>query len=130
MPLRRAFTSTFNIQVLFHLLCSGSLAGDQVIVVNGRGFDDSVVISLCDEPCVTSTSDPVTPTTYTCKTPANQGSGDVMCDVTATASSVTQTLSDAYTYRGSLTASVTGVNPKRGGTGGGTRITVTGSGFG
>ena len=34
-----------------------------------------------------------------------------------------------FTYQNSKTPVITGVNPKRGGTGGGTRITVSGTGF-
>ena len=52
------------------------------------------------------------------------------CDVVATVNGLTATLSSAYTYDASLTPSVTGVSPTRGGTGGGTSITVTGTGFG
>ena len=40
-------------------------------------------------------------------------------------------LSDTkYTYDAALESIVTGVTPHRGGTGGGTKITITGSGFG
>ena len=39
-------------------------------------------------------------------------------------------LSSGYTYSNSLTPAITDVNPASGGTGGGTEITITGSGFG
>ena len=47
-----------------------------------------------------------------------------------TVNGLSKTLSDSYTYDAGLTPSVSGVTPSRGGTGGGTTITVTGSGFG
>ena len=52
------------------------------------------------------------------------------CDVvvTDTMSNEMVTSAGAYTYSGS--ASVTGVSPAQGGTGGGTTITISGTGFG
>ena len=52
------------------------------------------------------------------------------CTVDITVNGLTKTLSNAYTYDSSLTPSITEVSPRRGGTGGGTTITITGSGFG
>ena len=52
------------------------------------------------------------------------------CDVTVTVANQEQTLANGYTYKQSLTPTISQVDPKRGGTGGGTRITVTGTGFG
>lgn len=52
------------------------------------------------------------------------------CDVSVTENGVTKTLTGGYTYDASKTADITGVSPVRGGTGGGTALTVTGTGFG
>jgi len=41
----------------------------------------------------------------------------------------TANLTNSYTYRSSLTPVITTVSPRRGGTAGGTRLTITGSGF-
>lgn len=41
----------------------------------------------------------------------------------------TQTASSEFVYAPALTATVTGVSPVRGGTGGGTTLTITGSAF-
>ena len=38
-------------------------------------------------------------------------------------------MESAYSYAFSLTPNITKVSPDRGGTGGGTRITITGTGF-
>lgn len=56
-------------------------------------------------------------------------SGTTACDVTVTVSDQTKTLSSAFTYDHSLMATVTNVSPKRGGTGGGTEVTITGTNF-
>lgn len=55
---------------------------------------------------------------------------DQTCTVDITVNGLTKSLSNSYTYNSALTPSISGVDPSRGGTGGGTTITVTGSGFG
>lgn len=52
------------------------------------------------------------------------------CDVAITVNGLVKTLSSAYTYNAGLTPTISGVTPTRGGTGGGTSLTVTGTGFG
>ena len=52
------------------------------------------------------------------------------CDVVVTVNGLTKTSSNAYTYDAGLTPTISGVSPSRGGTGGGTTLTVSGSGFG
>lgn len=65
-----------------------------------------------------------------CEVPSNSGSGDVFCDVVTTLSSgamVTQ--SDAFIYKTSLTPVIDSIEPRRGGTAGGTTLRITGYGF-
>jgi hypothetical protein len=52
------------------------------------------------------------------------------CDVAVSLNNVVKTQSGSYSYNAALSSVISGVSPKRGGTGGGTRITITGSGFG
>ena len=54
---------------------------------------------------------------------------DSTCDVSVTVNSIVKTLSSAFTYKAALTPTVTSVSPTRGGTGGGTMLTLTGTGF-
>ena len=56
------------------------------------------------------------------------GSGSEVCDLVVTTGEEQETTS--YTYEDSLTPEVTSVEPRRGGTGGGTSLNITGSGFG
>lgn len=56
--------------------------------------------------------------------------GTLACDVAVTENGVTKTLAGGYTYDATKTADITGVSPARGGTGGGTVLTITGTGFG
>lgn len=55
---------------------------------------------------------------------------DVEVTVTDNGQTKSVTLANAVTYQDSLTPHVQQVTPKRGGTGGGVTITITGSGFG
>lgn len=52
------------------------------------------------------------------------------CDVQITQNGVVKTLTSSYTYDATLSPTVTSVTPRRSGTGGGTTLTIEGSGFG
>ena len=86
-------------------------------------------MEICGNECeeISTTSSQIV-----CATPsnANAGNGNVACDVNVTDSVASNvvSLNDGYTYTG--TAQVNSVNPARGGTAGGNRITISGSGFG
>ncbi|XP_021354106.1 fibrocystin-L-like [Mizuhopecten yessoensis] len=107
---------------------SGSTNGDQTVTISGSGFDNTTTATICSEPCVQSTAQNSTETQFICVTPAASGHPTQSCSVVVTVNSITQTLS--YTYDATKTPEITDVTPTRGGTGGGTRITVSGSGFG
>ena len=56
------------------------------------------------------------------------GSGSEVCDLVVTTGEEQETTS--YNYEDCLTPEVTFVEPRRGDTGGGTSLNITGSGFG
>ncbi|XP_052805044.1 fibrocystin-L-like isoform X2 [Mya arenaria] len=103
---------------------TGGIAGGQFLVLSGTGFTEDAVVTLCGQECQHVSSNT---SQYTCRTPANSAQ---ICDVSIAVNGLSKTLSNEYTYDASLTPSVSGVTPRRGGTGGGTTITITGSGFG
>ena len=55
--------------------------------------------------------------------------GSTVCDVGVANGDNMVTKSDVYAYESSLTPIITSVSPNRGGTGGGTTITITGTGL-
>jgi len=55
------------------------------------------------------------------------GLSSTVCDVVVTLSTENVTLSAAYTYDSSLGGSIASVSPSRGGTAGGTTLTITGT---
>ncbi|XP_071792804.1 fibrocystin-L-like isoform X2 [Asterias amurensis] len=105
----------------------GSFGGGRVLRIDGAGYDETAVVLVCNNTCPISD---FSSAFIECEVPSNSGSGDVLCDVVTTLSSgamVTQ--SDAFTYKTSLTPVIDSVEPRRGGTAGGTTLRITGYGF-
>ena len=108
---------------------TGSFGGGTLLTIAGTGFDTTTnpTVTVCSADC---TVEAVTDTEIQCRTPANSGSVTEDCAVSvAQASGKSVDLADSFTYDDSLTPQVSSVSPQRGGTGGGTSITITGTGF-
>ena len=108
---------------------TGSFGGGTLLTITGTGFDTETnpTVTVCSADC---TVESVTDTEIQCRTPANSGSGTEDCAVSvAQASGKSVDLADPFSYDDSLTPQVASVSPQRGGTGGGTSITITGTGF-
>uniref|UniRef100_A0A8C4XEU0 PKHD1 like 1 n=1 Tax=Erpetoichthys calabaricus TaxID=27687 RepID=A0A8C4XEU0_ERPCA len=109
----------------------GSIGGGAILQLTGDGFDEQLsAIFVCNTLCVVDALRSSSTTLY-CEVPLSNGTGlSQGCDVTVYNGNNLVTLSNAFTYTSSLTPVVTAVTPRRGGTGGGTKLTITGSGFG
>jgi len=121
------FTSTLDIVSVTP--ASGSFGGGSLLTISGTGFDstDGVAVTICDNVCETVS---VTTAQIECLTPENDGTGATeVCDVVVTQSSGSADSASAFTYDRALTPTVASIDPVRGGTGGGTLITITGTGF-
>jgi hypothetical protein len=105
----------------------GSYGGGQSLTIRGDGFNGSNVdVTVCNQLCQSVSI--VSNTQLICVTPSSTVSvSDTTCNVIVTVGGLSETSS--FVYRNSLTATVTSVNPGRGGTGGGTTLTVTGTNF-
>ena len=115
--------------------------GGKLLTITGSGFDGMVNVTICGNQCGISEHHNVTDAVIQCETPAKSQSApgaddacDVIVEVTSmnpdnTQQTAQKTESLAYTYKDTLTSTITGVSPPRGGTGGGVRLTITGSGF-
>lgn len=105
----------------------GSYGGGLPLTITGNGFaGNNVTVTICNRSC--SSIRVISNTQLTCLTP-NVSPTEVndSCNVTVTVdhmSNYTQ-----FTYRMNLTANVTSISPSRGGTGGGTSVTITGTNF-
>ncbi|XP_076030840.1 fibrocystin-L-like [Oratosquilla oratoria] len=106
-------------------------SGGVEATISGKGFDldGTLNATICDVPCEVIRG---SYSSITCIVPATtlEGSTTQVCDLVVTlADGTTTTLSNAFTYDDSLTPRVSSISPTRGGTAGGTRLTITGTGF-
>ena len=126
-----SFTYDINITALSNT--SGSVAGQNPITVSGYGFDPSdTTIRICGNLCAPTATVPSV-TEIECLVPPASGIGEgavmLACDVTIESIGFTLTHFEEYVYRSDLTPQVNGINDTRGGTAGGTRLSIDGSGF-
>ncbi|KAM8882915.1 PKHD1 like 1, tandem duplicate 1 [Synchiropus picturatus] len=108
----------------------GSFAGNALVSIQGSGFDPlNSTVKVCGEECEVFRQMSTSTLIY-CRTPAiNDSSSELRCEVTVDTQLDTVSIANAYTYRADLTPVITEVSPRRGGTAGGTTLTISGSGF-
>ena len=107
---------------------TGSFGGGTLITLIGTGFSDQTIITFCGKVCVIQGA---SSTSYDCLTPkVESAESQKSCQISAAAGSLTVSSNIEYKYDKNLTPLIDEVNPKRGGTGGGTPIFITGTGFG
>lgn len=116
---------------------SAGYGGGMVLTVNGHGFptlpvdqDAEVSITLCDNACSVLTSNL---STLTCvlspsTAPHSQNSTQA-CNLTVDYNSISASSNQSFVFSDALTPRLASVTPSIGGTAGGTRITLSGSGF-
>ncbi|KAK2830693.1 hypothetical protein Q5P01_018624 [Channa striata] len=108
----------------------GSFGGGALLSVHGSGFDPrNSSVMICGTECVVN-RDTSTSTCLFCMSALNNGTQpEVSCVVAVRNPLDAVSISNGFTYKSQLTPVITDVSPRRGGTAGGTRITITGSGF-
>lgn len=126
-------TSNANTVFVYNLLitstspAAGSFGGGQTVTIAGDGFNSSSLsVTICGQACRSVSA--VSNTQLTCVTPsAVSSSPSQQCTLTVSAGGLSQ--NTVFTYQANLTATVTSISPARGGTGGGTLLTITGTNF-
>uniref|UniRef100_W5KUJ5 PKHD1 like 1, tandem duplicate 2 n=1 Tax=Astyanax mexicanus TaxID=7994 RepID=W5KUJ5_ASTMX len=123
-------TFTYELRLDQVLPNEGSLAGGAVVEIRGTGFDpNSSKVLICSRECSVNRNTSTSTSLY-CEVPPNNGSQTALaCQVLVLNINGSANMSNGYTYRSSLTPNITDVSPRRGGTAGGTVLTITGSGF-
>lgn len=122
-------TMAYHIQHISPLI--GSYGGGTEITVTGSGFlDNDNMGTLCDEAlesCIVNSDN----TQAVCLTPSMKriAAEDHLCEFYFYQSASVQRGTINFNFQNTSTAVVTSVQPKRGGTEGGTRITILGSKF-
>ena len=103
----------------------GSIGGGLDLAITGSGFSSNTDVKICDQTCKYKEN---TFNSYTCIVPPSAvKNADSTCTLTVKENGLSAT--DSFTYKVSLTPTLTSVSPSRGGTGGGTLLTITGNGF-
>uniref|UniRef100_A0A8D0AJK6 PKHD1 like 1 n=1 Tax=Sander lucioperca TaxID=283035 RepID=A0A8D0AJK6_SANLU len=108
----------------------GSYGGGALLSVQGSGFDPhSSTVRICGEKCEVH-REMSTSTRLYCQSPSINGKFSLVYCVVAVINQLDAVnISNGYTYKSQLTPVIMDVSPRRGGTAGGTRLTITGSGF-
>ena len=116
---------TYNLSLPSLSTNQGSVGGGLNLVLNGQGFSSNTKVTICGQSCTVSQSNL---TSITCMVPkANNSLVDSVCDVIIIENSIK--VQDTFTYLLSLSPALTSVSPLRGGTGGGSILTISGSNF-
>nr|XP_032810523.1 fibrocystin-L isoform X1 [Petromyzon marinus] len=108
----------------------GSFGGQQKMNVSGSGYDPAKSrVLVCGRECPVQ-RDVSTSTSLYCLVPPNNGTdAEESCAVRVETGADGVELPGAFSYRRRLTPVISGVSPARGGTAGGTRLTIAGARF-
>ncbi|KAM8840499.1 PKHD1 like 1, tandem duplicate 1 isoform 3-T3 [Spinachia spinachia] len=108
----------------------GSYGGGALLSVWGSGFDPNTsTVTICGEECEVR-REMSTSTHLYCQSPSiNTSQPELSCVVAVSNQLEAVNISDGYAYKSQLTPVITEVSPRRGGTAGGTRLTISGSAF-
>lgn len=123
-------SDVFYIQTLLvssALPTQGSYGGGLAVNVFGQGFNTmNVTATICNQSCASISI--ISNTQLICVTPnVSMSEVNSSCNLTITARNVDGSV--LFTYDSNLTATVTSISPTRGGTGGGTLLTIRGTNF-
>ncbi|CAL8293184.1 unnamed protein product [Merluccius merluccius] len=108
----------------------GSFGGGTILEIQGSGFDaQNSSVQICGAECVVDRTTSTSTQLY-CVSPSHNGTNaEESCLVTVKNLETMVNLTTVYTYKTQLTPVISMVSPARGGTAGGTLLTITGSGF-
>uniref|UniRef100_A0A3Q3JRM8 Polycystic kidney and hepatic disease 1 (autosomal recessive)-like 1 n=1 Tax=Monopterus albus TaxID=43700 RepID=A0A3Q3JRM8_MONAL len=108
----------------------GSFGGGALLTLQGSGFDPfNSTVMICGKECKVY-RDMSTSTCLYCESPLNNGAqSEVSCVIDVINQQNAVHVSNGFTYKSQLTPVITEVSPRRGGTAGGTRLTIAGSSF-
>nr|XP_046273956.1 PKHD1 like 1, tandem duplicate 1 [Scatophagus argus] len=108
----------------------GSFGGGALLSVHGSGFDPhNSTVTICGEECLVHREMSTSSRLY-CRSPFNNSTQSELSCVVAVHNQLDAVdISNGFTYKSQLTPVISDVSPRRGGTAGGTRLTIAGSGF-
>ena len=116
----------FNYNLNIHSLNSdeASIVGGLHLEINGSGFTQQTKVSICDNECKLLSYNS---SRISCLVPSSNSSSDKDCVLKISENGLSTETN--FHYKLSVTPKILGSGPKRGGTGGGTILTITGENF-
>ena len=122
------FQYDFLVSTISPLACG--FGGGLLMVVDGRGFDENVTVQICGMNCTIVSKDE---SEIQALVPMKEGflesTDNQICKIRIKQYGIDYEYSQDFLYEVAMTSTITGVNPKRGGTGGGVLLTITGTQF-
>ncbi|KAI3358131.1 hypothetical protein L3Q82_003134 [Scortum barcoo] len=108
----------------------GSFGGGALLSVQGSGFDPhNSTVTICGKVCDVHREMSTSSRLYCMSPLINSTQSEESCVVSVFNPLDAVSISNGFTYKSQLTPVIIEVSPRRGGTAGGTRLTITGSGF-
>ncbi|XP_048451560.1 fibrocystin-L-like [Rhincodon typus] len=123
-----SFQYELNITSIFPT--EGNFGGGTLLTIRGIGFDQQKSqVFVCHNECKKVPSASTSRNLY-CQVPLHNGTEpQLACEVVVVNGNVSSKVSNGFTYSLALISVIATISPRRGGTGGGTKLTITGSGF-
>ncbi|XP_040289774.1 fibrocystin-L-like [Bufo bufo] len=109
----------------------GGFGGGLILTIAGSGFDDQISkVFVCGSKCEVDQTRSDAGFLY-CAVPIRNdtNTSSLSCNVSVVNGNNIVQINNSFTYSSALTAAIYDVSPKRGGTAGGTRLTITGFQF-
>ena len=123
-----SFQYDFFVSSVSPLACG--FGGGLLMVIDGRGFDENVTVQICGMNCtIVLNQESQIQVLVPMKEGFSESVGNQMCKIRIVQSGTDFEYGQDFVYEVAMTSTITGVNPRRGGTAGGVLITITGTQF-
>ena len=123
-----SFQYDFFVSSISPLACG--FGGGLLMVIDGRGFDESITVQICGMNCtIVLKQENQIQVIVPMKEGFSESVDNQLCKIRIVQHSIDFEYSQDFVYEVAMTSTITGVNPRRGGTAGGVLITITGTQF-
>ena len=123
-----SFQYDFFVSSISPLACG--FGGGLLMVIDGRGFDENITVQICGVNCaIVLKQENQIQVIVPMKEGFSESVDNQMCKIRIVQHGIDFEYSQDFVYEVAMTSTITGVNPRRGGTAGGVLITITGTQF-
>ena len=123
-----SFQYDFFVSSISPLACG--FGGGLLMVIDGRGFDEKVTVQICRANCtIVLKRENQIQVIVPMKEGFSESVDNQVCKIRIVQHGIDFEYSQDFVYDVDMTSTIIGVNPRRGGTGGGVLLTITGTQF-